>query len=157
MSDTSDNLPEVVSALQAWQGRFDTAAGQAVSLIARQIFIDAKKNADSAPNPPVRVTAKSGRKYYKYGPHIGPRSGEGPNRGTGNLLTSMTFSSSRQGFGTYTAQVGAGAIYARQLELGGGKWPSGVKYPYMQPALTSIVTSGKLSQILAYSFRSLGG
>jgi hypothetical protein len=152
MSDTSDNLPEVTAGLNRWLGRVDTAAGSAMSLIARQIFIDAKKNADSAKNPPTRI---NGRLYYH--PHIGPRNGEGPNRGTGNLLTSMTFSSSRKGFGTYTAQVGAGAVYARALELGNPRWTSGVKYPYMQPALNGVVSSGKLSQILAYSFRSLGG
>ena len=83
--------------------------------------------------------------------------GRGPNRGTGNLLTSMTYSSSRRGFLSYTAEVGAGAVYARQLEYGGGKWLSGVKYPYMEPALTSLVSSGQLSQILAYSYRPLGG
>jgi hypothetical protein len=147
----------VLAALQAWQGRVDIASGQAMSLIARQLYINAKKNADSAPNPPLRVTSKSGRQYYKYNPHIGPRSGEGPNRGTGNLLTSMTFSSSRKGFGSYVAQVGAGAVYARALELGNPRWQSGVKFPYMQPALTQLVRGGKLSQILAYSFKSLGG
>jgi len=152
MSDTSDNLPDVTAGLNRWLSRVDIAAGSAMSLIARQIFIDAKKNADSAKNPPTRVNG-----HYRYHPHIGPRTGEGPNRGTGNLLTSMTFSSSRRGFGTYTAQVGAGAVYARALELGNPRWTSGVKYPYMQPALNGVVSSGKLSQILAYSFRSLGG
>ena len=153
----SDNLPEVLAALQAVQARVDNASNTAISLIARQIFINAKKNADSAPNPPTRVTSRSGRQYYNYHPHIGPRSGEGPNRGTGNLLTSMTFSSSRQGFGSYKAEVGAGAVYARALELGNPKWTSGVKFPYMQPALKELVKGGRLSQILAYSFRSLGG
>lgn len=153
----SDNFSEFQAGMQRWLNRFDQAATGAMSLIARQVYINAKKNADSASNPPVRVTSRNGNQYYRYNPHIGPRSGEGPNRGTGNLLTSMTFSSSRQGFGSYTAEVGAGAVYARQLELGGGKWQSGVKYPYMEPALTGIVSSGQLSQILAYSFRPLGG
>lgn len=153
----SDNFSEFQAGMQRWLNRFDQASGNAMSLIARQIYINAKKNADSASNPPVRVTSRNGNQYYRYNPHIGPRDGEGPNRGTGNLLTSMTFSSARRGFGNYVAEVGAGAVYARQLELGGGKWASGVKYPYMQPALTGIVSSGQLSQILAYAFRPLGG
>ena len=153
----SDNFSEFQAGLNRWLARFDQAAEGAMSLIARQIYINAKKNADSASNPPVRVTGRNGRQYYRYNPHIGPRDGEGPNRGTGNLLTSMTFSSSRKGFGSYVAEVGAGAVYARALEYGNPRWSSGVKYPYMEPAVKSLVSSGQLSQILAYSFRPLGG
>jgi len=157
----STNFPEVEAGMRRWLARFDQATEGAMGLIARQVYINAKKNADSASNPPKRVTAtrgpNKGRQYYRYGPHISPGDGRGPNRGTGNLLTSMTYSSSRRGFLSYTAEVGAGAVYARQLEYGGGKWLSGVKYPYMEPALTSLVSSGQLSQILAYSYRPLGG
>jgi hypothetical protein len=152
----SDNFSEFQAGLQRWLNRFDQASGNAMSLIARQVYINAKKNADTAPNPPVRVTGRNGKQYYRYNPHI-PGTGPGPNRGTGNLLTSMTYSSNRKGFGTYLAEIGAGAVYARQLELGGGKWASGVKYPYMEPALTGLVSSGQLNQILAYAFRPLGG
>jgi len=152
----SDNFSEFQAGLQRWLNKFDQASGNAMSLIARQVYINAKKNADTAPNPPVRVTGRNGKQYYRYNPHI-PGTGPGPNRGTGNLLTSMTYSSSRKGFGTYSAEIGAGAVYARQLELGGGKWASGVKYPYMEPALTGLVSSGQLNQILAYAFRPLGG
>ena len=155
----ADNFSEFQAGMQRWLNRFDQASGNAMGLIARQAYINAKTNADSAPNPPVRMTVtrgpNAGKQYYKYGPHIG--SNNGPNRGTGTLLTSMTYSSGRRGFGSYKAEVGAGAVYSRQLELGGGRWASGVKYPYMQPALTSLVTSGQLSQILAYAFRPLGG
>lgn len=153
----SDNFAEFQAGMQRWLARFDQAANGAMSLIARQVYINAKKNADSASNPPVRVTARNGNQYYRYNPHISPGDGRGPNRGTGNLLTSMTYGSSRKGFGSYTAEVGAGAVYARALELGNPRWASGVKYPYMEPALTGLVTSGQLSQILAYSFRPLGG
>ena len=152
----SDNFSEFQAGLQRWLNKFDQASGNAMSLIARQVYINAKKNADTAPNPPVRVTGRNGKQYYRYNPHI-PGTGPGPNRGTGNLLTSMTYSSSRKGFGSYSAEIGAGAVYARQLELGGGKWASGVKYPYMEPALTGLVSSGQLNQILAYAFRPLGG
>jgi len=153
----SDNFSEFQTSVNRWLARFDQAAEGAMSLIARQVYVNAKKNADSASNPPVRVTARNGKQYYRYNPHISPGDGRGPNRGTGNLLTSMTFSSSRQGFGSYTAEVGAGAVYARALEYGNPRWRSGVKYPYMGPALKDLVSSGQLSQILAYSFRPLGG
>ena len=152
----SDNLPEFEAGMQRWLARFDQAVERAMGLIARQVFINAQKNADSGSNPPVRVTARNGRQYYRYNPHIAG-TGPGPNRGTGNLLASMSYSSTRRGFLSYTAEVGAGAVYARQLEYGGGKWPSGVKYPYMEPALSQIVSSGQISQILTYSFRPLGG
>ena len=153
----SDNFSEFQTSVNRWLARFDQAAEGAMSLIARQAYVNAKKNADSASNPPVRVTARNGKQYYRYNPHISPGDGRGPNRGTGNLLTSMTFSSSRQGFGSYTAEVGVGAVYARALEYGNPRWRSGVKYPYMGPALKDLVSSGQLSQILAYSFRPLGG
>ena len=153
----SDNFAEFEAGMRRWLARFDQASEAAMGLIARRVYDNAKANAHSASNPPVRVTARNGNQYYRYNPHIGPRDGEGPNRGTGNLLTSMTYGSSRKGFGSYTAEVGAGAVYARALELGNPRWASGVKYPYMEPALTGLVTSGQLSQILAYSFRPLGG
>ena len=152
----STNLPEVEAAIRRWLARFDQATEGAMGLIARQVYINAKKNADSGSNPPVRVTSRNGNQYYRYNPHI-PGTGPGPNRGTGNLLTSMTYGSSRKGFLSYEAEIGAGAVYARQLEYGGGKWPSGVKYPYMEPALSGLVSSGQLSQILTYSYRPLGG
>ena len=153
----SDNFPEFQAGMRQWLARFDQAAEGAMSLIARQIYINAKKNADSASNPPLRVTGRNGNQYYRYYPHKTPGDGRGPNRGTGNLLSSMTFNSSRKGFGSYTAEIGAGAVYARALELGNPRWSSGVKYPYMEPALSGIVSSGKLSEILTYSFRPLGG
>lgn len=153
----SDNFGEFQAGVDRWLARFDQAAERAMALIARQAYVNAKKNADSASNPPLRVTGRNGRQYYRYHPHISPGDGRGPNRGTGNLLTSMTYSSSRQGFLSYTAEIGAGAVYARALEYGNPRWSSGVKYPYMEPAINSLVSSGQLSQILAYSFRPLGG
>lgn len=160
MSDeVSDNIPEVIAGMQRWNDLFDQASTRAMQLIAQQIYLNAKKNADSASNPPKRMTVtrgpNKGKQYFKYNPHIGTNNG--PNRGTGNLLTSMTYSATRQGFGSYTAVVGAGAVYARALELGNPRWTSGVKYPYMEPALTSLVSSGQISQILAYAYRPLGG
>ena len=152
MSEIEGNFSEVEAGLRRVPGLVDQMASGAISLIARQMYDNAKKNADTASNPPLRVNGR-----LRYQPHIGPRSGEGPNRGTGNLLRSMTFSSSRTGLGTYTAIVGAGVVYARALELGIPSWTSGVKFPYMEPALKQLVTERQLQRILAYSFSRLGG
>jgi len=153
----SDNFPEVEAGLNRYKARFDQAAEEAIRRIGDQVYRNAKLNAHSASNPPTRMTSRNGKQYNRYNPHIGPRNGEGPNEGTGNLLTSMTYSTSRLGFGTYQATIGAGAVYARALELGNPRWASGVKYPYMEPALTQLVSLGQLSQIMAYAFRPLGG
>jgi hypothetical protein len=147
-----DNLPEVLAGLSAYQAKFDMAAANAMSLISRQLYRNVYDNANQTSNPPERRTSRSGNSYLHYFPHTG---GDGPNRGTGNLLNSMKFTSTRIGFGSYTAEVGIGMSYARALEFGSPRWTSGVKYPYAQPALDKLVTQA--NQILRYAFSSLGG
>jgi hypothetical protein len=44
-------------------------------------------------------------------------------------------------------------IYSRQVEKGGGKWPAGVKYPYLEPAALMLLRSGKLNRIFATAVR----
>jgi Bacteriophage HK97-gp10, putative tail-component len=155
MANEYGNFDEVNAQLNAYIAKVDTAADSAMSLIARQLYRNAYDNADQVSNTPTRVTVKrgpnKGRQYLRYNPHIGG-SGTGPNRGTGTLLRSMEFSSRRVGFGSYTAQVGVGIVYARALEFGLPEWKSGVKYPYMTPALDKLVKAGQLRQILQYAF-----
>jgi hypothetical protein len=148
-----DNLPEVEAGLVAYQARFDMAATSAISLISRQLYRNAYENASQVSNPPQRRTSRNGNSYLQYFPHKG---GLGPNRGTGALINSMS-SSTHKGFGSYVAEVSVGMSYARALEFGSSRWASGVKYPYMEPALRKLVTSGQASQILRYAFSSLGG
>ena len=67
----ADNFAEFQAGMQRWLNRFDQASGNAMGLIARQAYINAKANADSASNPPVRMTVtrgkNAGKQYYKYG------------------------------------------------------------------------------------------
>ena len=61
-------------------------------------------------------------------------SGKPPMNRTGNLRRSIKGEREREGFATYSAVVGPTIIYGRRVELGGGNWPTGTKFPYMKPA-----------------------
>jgi hypothetical protein len=76
----------------------------------------------------VGVTS-SGKPIYEKG-----NPGEPAHKRTGTLQRSISGEKQRLGFASYGALVGPQIIYGRRLELGGGNWKSGVKYPYMQPA-----------------------
>lgn len=77
-----------------------------------------------------------------------------PMNRTGDLRRSIKGEKFRQGFASYTAIVGPTVIYGRRVELGGGDWPSGVRFPYMEPAYEKFRTS-VLPQIRAKYFRRL--
>ena len=61
-------------------------------------------------------------------------SGKPPMNRTGNLRRSIKGERAREGFATYSAMIGPTIIYGRRVELGGGNWPTGTKFPYMKPA-----------------------
>ncbi len=83
--------------------------------------------------------------------HI-PGTGPGPNVVTGNLRRSI-FSRSKVGFGnSYVAEVGASMVYARAVEMGVPEWKSGVKYPYLVPAVESLKNSGNLNRTFTGAF-----
>ena len=77
-----------------------------------------------------------------------------PMNRTGDLRRSIRGEKFRQGFASYTAIVGPTIIYGRRVELGGGNWPSGVRFPYMEPAYEKFRTS-VLPQIQAKYFRRM--
>lgn len=77
-----------------------------------------------------------------------------PMNRTGDLRRSIKGEKFRVGFASYTAIVGPTIIYGRRVELGGGNWPSGVRFPYMEPAYEKFRTS-VLPQIQAKYFRRL--
>ena len=140
----SDNRDEVFAALNAWQNRMDTAGMNATRMITRALVAYAQKNASETKNPPIQ---KNNR--LRHNPHIGPRTGEGPNYATGNLFRNIIGNlPRRQGFGTYVASATSGAEYARAVELGSANWKSGVKYPYMLPARDFLVSSGEASRYI---------
>ena len=75
-----------------------------------------------------------------------------PMQRTGNLRRSIRASEPvSEGFGTWYATAGPGAVYARALELGMGK--TGVTYPFMEPARKRLIASGKLARIYANAMR----
>jgi len=61
-------------------------------------------------------------------------AGKPPKNRTGNLRRSIAGDPVTIGFAHYYAEVGPQMIYSRRLELGGGNWPSNLKFPYMAPA-----------------------
>jgi hypothetical protein len=60
----------------------------------------------------------------------------------------------RSGFASYSAIVGPTIIYGRRVELGGGNWKAGVRFPYMEPAY-AMYRSAVHKQIVDKYFRSI--
>lgn len=140
----SDNRNEVFAALKAWQKRMDDAGYRATQRITADLVRRAISNASQVVNKPIQ---KNNR--LRYNPHIGPRTGEGPNKATGNLVRNIRPEPvRREGFETYKASASSGAEYARAVELGNPLWKSGVKFPYMIPARDYLVQSGLASAFI---------
>tara|TARA_R110000868_G_scaffold374945_1_gene639402 strand:- start:3035 stop:3469 length:435 start_codon:yes stop_codon:yes gene_type:complete len=132
------NLSDVMAGYKATQKKLEFAAKYAIGIAGLELERQAKINAN-------------GPAHTKGTPRI---SGfPGPNTVTGNLKRSI-FSRTRIGFGSYIAEVGASMEYARQVELGGGNWPNGVKYPFITPAAEKLSNSGKLSRTFTMAFAS---
>lgn len=143
MTITIKNLQAVVDGIAKEGTSYEVAAGFALGRVALEIERQAKKNANTG-------THKRGEPRVSGG-------GAGPNVVSGDLRRSIT-TELRLGFGSYVATVGPTMEYARQVELGGGKWKSGVKYPYLVPAFKSLQQSGALNRIFQAAVRSkLGG
>ena len=136
------NLAQVLAGIEATEEQIDYAAKYAISMAGYEVERQAKKNA----NGPTRKRIKG-----KLPPRIPT---VGPNTITGNLKRSI-YSTTRIGFGSYISEVGASMEYARVVELGGGNWPSGVKYPYLTPAVESLKNSGKLTRTFTMAFASM--
>jgi len=79
---------------------------------------------------PVVGYTRSGKKIYQ----SPAEPNHPPMNRTGNLRRSIRGEKARLGFADYYAKVGPEMVYARRVELGGGNWPSGLKFPYMTPA-----------------------
>lgn len=96
------------AALDAMADRADAATRQAVTDGAALIERRMKQNSSGRPGPNVQS-----------GAHRRSIVTEGPSR-VGN---------------TWEARIGPTMIYSRRLELGGGNWPAGLKFPYAEPAI----------------------
>lgn len=139
MSITIKNFNAVLAGLTKETELYEAASGYAIGKMALEVERKAKLNASTGSH-------KRGTKREAGG-------GDGPNVITGNLRRSIK-TELRQGFGSYVATVGPTMIYARQVELGGGRWKSGVKYPYLKPALDELQSSGALQRVFLTAFRS---
>jgi len=97
-----------------------------------------------------RVSKKTGNAWLRITPprHIG---GTGPNTVTGNLKRSI-HTTTRTGFGTYIAEVGASMVYARAVEQGLPQNPS-VKYPYLEPAALMMIRNGTVQRVFVTAIK----
>jgi hypothetical protein len=134
----SDNLPEVVAAIKAYEMRADIALGSAAAEIGQQLAGTAMRQ------------IQGDRKQVGY-PAV---SGKPPMNVTGNLRRSIRGSSSRLGFGVYQAEAGAYMVYARAVEMGGAPtWTNGQHFPYMEPALEQFKRINIVQRIIAKHMR----
>lgn len=134
----SDNLKQVLAALELRKQAYDVAISQATFEIASKVATKAKTS----------VNRKRKKGSYP------ATSGEPPMKVTGNLLRGITADSKRKGFGVYVAEVGSYMEYARVLELGGAPtWTRGQKFPYLQPALDQFKASNQIRTIIAKHLR----
>ena len=138
------NLKEVLAAIDGSAEKIAQGAQLGIMRVGLAVERQAKLNFQGTRSYEKRVS-KNGRPYIVTTPpkHVG---GSGPNTVTGNLKRSIK-TTYRVGLGVYTAEVGPTMIYSRQVEKGGGKWPPGVKYPYLEPAALSLLRSGKINRI----------
>jgi hypothetical protein len=97
-----------------------------------------------------RISKKTGNAWLRITPprHIG---GTGPNTVTGNLKRSI-HTTTRTGFGTYIAEVGASMVYARAVEQGLPQNPS-VKYPYLEPAALMMIRNGTVQRVFVTAIK----
>jgi len=138
------NLREVLAALDGSQSKIEQGAQVGIMRAGLAVERQAKLNFQGTRSYEKRVS-RNGRPYLVVTPpkHVG---GSGPNTVTGNLKRSIK-TTYRVGFGNYIAEVGPTMIYARQVEKGGGKWPAGVKYPYLEPAALMLLRNGSINRI----------
>ena len=139
MSFNIKNLSEALKGLDIEEKNIEMAAKYAIEKVGIAVENQAKRN------------AKTG--VHKVGEPRVAGSGPGPNYVTGNLFRNIN-SEVRVGFGSYVAIVSSNAEYARAVEFGSSRWKSGVKYPYMVPAVTKLKNDGTLTRVLTTAFRS---
>jgi len=145
------NLKDVLAAIDGAAEKIEQGAQLGIMRVGLAVERQAQLNFQGTRSYEKRVSKKTGRPWLKVTPpkHVG---GSGPNTVTGNLKRSIK-TTYRAGLGVYTAEVGPTMIYSRQVEKGGGKWPSGLKYPYLEPAALMLLRSGKINRIFVTAIR----
>jgi hypothetical protein len=133
------NLGQVLAGMTALEQQVERAAEYGIQQAALSIERQAKKNASTG--------------VHKRGEGHIPGTGPGPNVVTGTLRRSIT-TEIRYGFGSYIATVGPTVEYARAVELGSPLWKSGVRYPFLMPAVGYLVGNGTLNRVFTNAFKS---
>jgi hypothetical protein len=131
------NLGQVMAGLTAWERKVEKAGEIGITQAALAIERQAKLNANTGVHP-------RGQGHIK-------GTGPGPNVVTGTLRRSIT-TEVRYGFGSYVATVGPTVEYARAVELGNPRWKSGVRYPFLIPAVGYLVGNGTLNRVFTRAF-----
>jgi len=135
----SDNLPQVVAAIKAYEMRVDVLLGSAAAEIGQQLAGTAMRQ------------IQGDRKSVGY-PAV---SGKPPMNYSGDLRRNIRGSSGRLGFGVYYAEAGSYMVYARAVEFGGAPtWTNGQHFPYMEPALEQFKRTNTIQRIIAKYMRS---
>lgn len=131
----------------------------ATTKITRNIDLSARMARDEMMTALIQLSKEQiqGKRPYSRGPEGGKRytkavSGLPPMNRTGDLRRSIRGEKFRTGFASYSAIVGPTIVYGRRVELGGGNWPSGTRFPYMEPAYAQF-RSIVAPQIIAKQFR----
>jgi len=112
-----NNIPEVMHKVEKTMSKIDLGARMARDEMMNQLIQLSKEQIKGRRSPGEKAV-----------------SGQPPMNRTGNLRRSIKGEKMRLGFASYAAVVGPTIIYGRRVELGGGNWPPGTKFPYMKPA-----------------------
>lgn len=130
-----------------------------VSKVAASVDVSARMARDEMMAALIQLSKEQieGARPYTLGPRGGKvyekaTPGQPPMNRTGNLRRSIRGEKFNIGFANYAAVVGPTIEYGRRVELGGGNWPAGVRFPYMEPAFQKF-RSVIVPQITAKYFR----
>jgi len=138
----SDNIPEVLAAIKGMEKRIDLKVASATTEISMRLEGAAKRM--------IKGERPKGEKAV---------SGFPPMNRTGNLRRSIAGTMMRVGFGHYQAVVGAYAEYARAVEMGDPynppTWRNGENFPFLRPAVDSILQQGVVGKVLQKHLRSI--
>jgi phage gpG-like protein len=162
-----NNIDDVIKAIQARGNKIDDVAKQATRVVGQMAVREIKSQIQGKRTYTTRTrtrdTSKVAKGSDKLRLHGGPKgskyrvydkatSNQPPKNRTGKLKNSVR-ANAPEGFnGRYTVIVGPYAEYARVLELGGNPhWPSGLKFPFVEPA--SKIISTKARQVYVDALR----
>jgi len=140
----TNNLKLVEKRLQSLTASIDVRARMARDEMMMALIQLSKEQIQGA--RPYTIGPRGGRVYEPATP------GKPPMNRTGNLRRSIRGEKLKTGFASYAAIVGPTIEYGRRVELGGGNWKQGVRFPYMEPAYQEF-RSKIMPQIVMKYFR----